>query len=204
MRKLATLFVLMITFSMVFAGAVSAQDVETAVYDENGNLVEVACPGEEVIVQTNASADGEELYNATVILTTDPEEGLVLLPDEAVMIFNGIPYFNDDPIFGGFFQVINDVGVWTIGYMDPNDFAQLYVPAVVNAVGPITVNATFIDSLGPRPIFLDEDSYTFLSVPCPPPVSGETVPMKATGSPLALAALGFLSIIGGAVYGKLR
>jgi len=83
----------------------------------------------------------------------------------------------------------------------------VYVPAMVTDVGPITVDAGLWTLEGPFPeglVLLDTDSYTFLSVPCPPPVSGATVPMQATGSPLAVAALGLLSIIGGAVYGKIR
>ncbi len=36
------------------------------------------------------------------------------------------------------------------------------------------------------------------------PVNTSTVPMPATGSPLAIAAIGLLSIIGGTIYGKLR
>jgi hypothetical protein len=91
--------------------------------------------------------------------------------------------------------------------MDGNDNARLIVPALVTDIGIITVDADFFEGYPiqqQEPILLDSDSYSFLSVPCPTPVSGATVPMQATGSPLAIAALGLLSIIGGAVYGKLQ
>ncbi len=215
MRKLATMLVLMLTLGMVFSGAASAQEpagtVDVAVLDENGDSVEVACLGEEVVIEANATPDGEFIDPTIVSLNIDPDTGMELVPEDAVMFFNGVMFENDDPIFGGFFAW-NDVveaWLWDIGFMDPNDFAQLYVPAIVTDVGPITVDAGLWTLDGPFPeglVLLDIDSYTFLSVPCPcpHPPCGATVPMQATGSPLALAALGLLSIIGGAVYGKLR
>ena len=210
MRKLATLFVLMITFSMVFAGAVSAQDVETEVLDENGDPVDIACPGEEVVVTADVATD-TYLWNPDVEITVDPETGLEFVPEEAVMIFNGVIYENDpnDPFF--YWSDTYQAWEWWIGWvdsMDDNDYAQLFIPAIVTDIGPITVDASLWDQ-DPQTeewFFLEEDSYTFLSVPCPPPcpVNGATVSMQATGSPLAVAALGLLSIIGGAVYGKIR
>jgi hypothetical protein len=215
MRKLAALLILMITIGMVFVGAVSAQEVETAVINEDGSPVDVTCPGDEVAVQVNASADDETIPEPWVAITVDPDTGLEFEVDDAVMFLNGEIFENIDPIFGGFFFWYEDgqVWAWNIGWvtefgeMNPGDEAQLIAPAIVTDTGLITVDADFLE-LYPfqqqEPILLDSDSYTFLSLPCTPQVTGETVPMQATGSPLAAAALGFLSIIGGAVYGKLR
>ncbi|MCE5214934.1 MAG: hypothetical protein LLF83_09485 [Methanobacterium sp.] len=212
MRKLATLFLVIIAFGMVFAGAVSAQDVETAVLDENGDPVDVACPGEEVVVTADVTTD-TNIWDPDVEITVDPETGLELDDANAVMIFNGVTYVNDpaDPFF--YWSDTYQAWEWWIGWvssMDDNDYAQLFVPAVVTDVGPITVDAGLWDYNPETEVWflLEEDSYTFLSVPCPPPCPhppcGATVPMQATGSPLAVAALGLLSIIGGAVYGKLQ
>ena len=218
MRKLATMFLLMITFSMVFAGAVSAAEVDTVVLDENGDPVDVACIGDEVVVDTYVDLDEEDdpLIVPDVVIDVDPADGLIIDPDDAMMTTDGINWiFNDDPIEGGFFtwDAVAGVGVWTLGlFMEPDSAAELVIPAVVSATGPITVEAIFEGNIfDPEtqefiPVIAGVDSYTFLSVPCPcpHPPCGATVPMQATGSPLAMAALGLLSIIGGAVYGKLR
>ncbi|MCE5214944.1 MAG: hypothetical protein LLF83_09535 [Methanobacterium sp.] len=213
MRKLATIFLLMITFSMVFAGAVFAQEpatVDVAVVDENGNPVDITCNGTDVAVVINASSE-VNLYNPFVNVTVDPDTGLEFTPEDAVMFFNGVPYTNENLDFF-YWSDSWQSWVWWIGWvddMDANDFAQLIVPAKVTAIGPITVNGDFFyESIEMQDyVMIDSDSYTIFSVPCnhchghP---CGATVPMQATGSPLAVAALGLLSIIGGAVYGKLR
>ncbi len=216
MRKIATLFVLMITFSMVFAGAVSAAEVDTVVLDENDDPVVVACPGDEVIVDTYVEINetDDPLIVPDVIIDVDPANGLLIDPDNAMMTTDGINWiFNDDPLEGGFFtwDAVAGVGVWTLGIiMTPDSAAELIIPAVVSATGPITVEAIFEGNVyDPEtqefiPVIVGVDTYTFLSVPCGPCPHGQTVPMQATGSPLAVAALGLLSIIGGAVYGKLR
>jgi len=43
----------------------------------------------------------------------------------------------------------------------------------------------------------------FLSVEKPVPVNGQTVPMQNTGSPLTLAVLALLGIVGGSLYSKI-
>ncbi|MCE5214256.1 MAG: hypothetical protein LLF83_06000 [Methanobacterium sp.] len=211
MKKIATMLLLMVTFGMVFAGAASAGDVNTTVLDENGNPVVVTNPGDNVAVEVNASAKGTAVTDPWVAVNVTPNSTLQLQANKAVMWFNGVMYKNDDPVFGGFFfwWQQGQEWVWDIGQisdMDANDNAQLIVPAIVSGVGKITVNANFMEFYPSeaRSIILDSDSYSFLSVPCPPPCRGATVPMQTTGSPLAVAALGLLSIIGGTVYGKLR
>lgn len=208
MRKQAAFLIVMLTFGLVFAGAVSAQDVEVAVTDESGAPVDVACNGTNVTVEVNASAEDTAITEPWVAITVDPDTGLDVMVDEAVMWFNGAMYANDDPIWGGFFFWYEDgqVWAWDIGWIEdmiPGDEAKLHVPGVVTDLGPITVNADFMEFYpvdGQTPVLLDSDSYTFLSVCC----HGPCVPMQETGAPLALAAMGLLSIIGGAVYGRIR
>jgi hypothetical protein len=214
MRKLATMFVLMITFSMVFAGAVSAQEpatVDVTVLDENGNPVDVTCPGDVVVTLVNATANDEDIPDPYVDIAVDPENGIDFDPASAIMYYCGDKYTNDpnDP----FFYWNEDLSTWEwwIGWavddndMYPGEDAQLFVGGIVKAVGPITVTGDFYawPEESEDPILLDSDSYTFLSVPCHH-CQGATVPMQNTGAPLAALALGMLSIIGGAVYGKLR
>ena len=203
MRKIAALFVLMMTFSMVFAGAVSAADVEVNVVEEDLTPVEVTCPGDTVIIAVDADATEDIVIDGQVNITVEPETGLLVIPESAEMTYDGINWISNlDPILGGFFyEGPTGEWIWDVGTL-VDEQALLFVGAIVTDVGPITVNANFTDAYLQEE--LDFDSYTFLSVPCPPPCHGATVPMQATGSPLAVAALGLLSIIGGAVYGKLR
>lgn len=219
MRKIITMFVLVIAFSMVFAGAVSAQDVETVVLDENGDPVDVANPGDEVIVAVATENTGDEnISDPTVEVSVDPDSGLVLDPSGAVMTWTYTDgdtdtYTNDpnDPFF--YWNDVSGTWEWWVGWavsdnlMYPNESATLVVPAIVTDLGEITVNADFLgyDVQTEDYVLLDSDSYTFLSVlPSPEPVNAETVPMQDTGAPLAALTLGMLSIVGGAVYGKLR
>ncbi len=212
MRKLATVFLLMITFGMVFAGAVSAQEpttVDVIVVDENGDPVDVTCQGTDVAVIIDVSTE-VTLYDPFVNVTVDPETGLEFDPEEAIMFFNGVEYTNENLDFFYWGESWQS-WIWWIGWvdnMDPNDVASFIVPAKVTALGPITVNGDLCaaDPQLQEYVVINNDYYTFLSVPCRPPhpVNGATVPMQNTGSPLAVAALGLLGIIGGAVYGKLK
>lgn len=200
----------MITFGMVFAGAVSAQEpttVDVAVVDENGDPVDVTCLGSDVVVVIDATTE-VDLLDPFVNVTVDPETGLELDPEEAIMLFNGVEYTNENLDFF-YWSDSWQSWVWWIGWvddMDPNDVASFIVPAKVTALEPITVNGDLCmaDPQLEQYVVINTDSYTFLSVPCRPPCHGATVPMQATGSPLAVAALGLLTIIGGAVYGKLK
>ncbi|GAB6056555.1 hypothetical protein JCM15415_18710 [Methanobacterium movens] len=221
MRKIATIFMLMVTLSVVFAGAVSAQDVNVVVIDENDELVEEACVGDEVTVAVLAENTGNEtIDNALVTLQEDPENSLRWWSEDyidvldAVAFFNGVRYENTaaNPFY--FYDLDLDAYVFWIGWngpMFPGDVAELYVPAWVMSTGEITVNAILWDWEGypfepnpEGPIFLDEDSYTFMGVACPVPIDAATVPMQKTGTPLALALVGLLGIIGGTIYGKFR
>ncbi len=212
MRKIATLFVLIITILMVFTGAVSAApEVVTVVLDENGDNATVTCPGDEVTVGVGVSANNTTLIDPFVAIEVDPSTGLAVDADNARMTTDGINWIlNSDPVLGGFlvWNPLTNSGIWDLGTLMSDDMqAALIIPAMVTDIGEITVNADLI-SYEPQfrqYVVVGEDSYTFLSVPCRPPCPhGQTVPMQATGSPLAVAALGLLSIIGGAVYGKLR
>ncbi|MDD1775661.1 MAG: hypothetical protein LUQ24_09045 [Methanobacterium sp.] len=211
MRKLATLSLLLLSFSLVFIGAVAAApEVDVEVDDENGDPVTVTSPGDEVNVTANATTD-EYLEDPAVLISVDPDTGLTFDADKAVMNFDGDIYQNDpeDPFF--FWSDDFQGWIWWIGWVYGDQLAgevvQLSVPAIVSDVGDITVDADYMEwpEQSEFPIFLDSDSFTFLSVGTDPvSVSGETVPMQDTGVPFAAAALGLLSIIGGTLYGKFR
>jgi hypothetical protein len=216
MRKLATMFLLIVTLGMVFAGAASAQEVTTTVLDENGNPVDVTCPGDVVVVDVVANNTGDtNIDDPWVNLTVLKNSSLAVDPTTAVMTIDWgdgttDTYTND--VYDFFFWWEDgQTWVWDIGaiedlagYLAPGESAQLDVAALVKETGAITVTSEFYTYYPEdEPILLDTDSYTFLSVPCHH-CHGATVPMQNTGAPLAALALGMLSIIGGAVYGKLR
>ena len=211
MRKPAAIFLMAILLTLSLAGAVSAQEVNIAVGNETDPFIDEACVGSEVIVYVEAINNGNTtLEDPFVDVYTDPDMALLFNPDEAVADFNGNIFTNDplDPFF--FWDDFEETWVFWIGwysyFMEPGDYALLSVPATVTQTGEITVWADFYewpDNLD-FPIFLDDDSYTFYGVECPVEPSAATVPMQKTGTPLAVAALGILSLIGGVAYSKLR
>jgi len=208
MRKTATVLLLIISFSLIFAGAVAATpEVEVQVDNESGDPVTVTNPGDNVTIEANATTD-EDLEDPAVVITVDPESGLTIDDEDAVMIYDGELYENDptDP----FFYWDDEFGwVWWIGYVYGDQLAgedaQLYVSATISDVGNITVLADYYQwpEESNLPILEATDDFTFLSTAAEP-VNGETVPMHNTGVPLAAAALGLMSIVGGTIYGKLR
>ncbi len=218
MRKAISILMAMAILSVVFAGAVAAQNVNVVVLDEYDELVETACVGEKVGVLVETENDGEDrIGNALVTLSDDPEGALEYSPEDAIALFNEEVFENDvdDPFF--FFDL--DLAAWVFwigwnGPMNPGDFAGIYAPAIVTTTGDITVDAILWDWAGypdnpdpEGPIFLDADSYTFTGIICPidiVDIEAVTVPMEVTGTPLAGLILGILTILGGAIYGKFR
>ncbi len=214
MRKPAAIFLMAILLSLSLAGAVSAQEVTVEVFDENGDLVDQAPIGSEVeVVVTAENEEDIILEDPAVLVYVDPEMALLFNPDEAVADFNGDIFLNDpeDPFF--YWDDFEESWVFWIGwydeYMYPDDYAALFIPATVAQTGEITIWTEFFHwpEESEFPIFLSEAGYTFYGVECPPEPpepSAATVPMKKTGTPLAVAALGILSLIGGVAYSKLR
>lgn len=222
MRKLVTIFLLMVAFGLIFAGAVSAQEtednpsVDVMVTDTNGDPVTVTSPNDEVSVGVNVKS-GLNTANPAVVIYVNPVTGLKFSSDDVKMYFGGKEYKNDpnDPFFSyeGFDQG-KSVWVWDIGHvigdMHPGQEAQLIAPAIVTGTGEINISTDFYQRSdeNPEPELLASDSYAFLSTnttPTPTPIiNGETVPMQNTGAPLAMMALGLLGVIGGTIYGKIR
>jgi hypothetical protein len=222
MRKLATIFLLIVTFGMVFAGAVSAQEtagtVTTTVIDENGNPVTTVCNGDTVTIDVLANNTGDTDINWPFVnVTILKNSSLAVDPTTAVMTWfyddgTSDTYTNNaaNPFF--YWSDAWQSWIWYIGWavddntMYPDEYAQLDVIAQVKETGAITVFSEFYNQPGAQQTLLDSDSYTFLSVPCHHchPHQQGTVPMQNTGAPIAAAMLGIISIIGGTIYGKLR
>lgn len=207
MRKQTALFILLISIGLVFAGAAfAAPQVDIKVVDNNGTPVNKTSPGEEVNITGNASTD-EYLYNPAVLITVDPKSGLKINDKEAVMIYDGSVFTNDGEYPFFYWDESYNAWVWWIGYVYGNQFpgelAQLFVPATVNDEGEITVNANYMewDDELDEPVLVASDIYTFQSVE---KAQAGTVPMQNTGAQIGLVVLGFLSIVGGSIYGKFR
>lgn len=93
---------------------------------------------------------------------------------------------------------------WVMGTLQPGETPELIAPGIVNKTGPITVYADLYGGypVETEPFFYDSDNYTFYGVPATS--RNGTVPMQETGSPVGMALLGILSILGGAAYSKFR
>jgi hypothetical protein len=223
MRKIATMFLIILSIGLMFGGAVSAQEpatVDVAVVNGNGDNVTVATQGDEVAAVVEVNSNDEALTTPYVNVTVDPKTGLQFEPEKAVM-WDGTQFINNDmtnyPTSAFFFfdqptqSWIWDIGFVLGGNMPADDMVALIAPAIVTKTGEITVGADLYqvveirDSL--ESVLVDSDSYTFLAVApkaAGEPVKAKTIPMKETGTPVALAALGLLSIIGGGLYSRLR
>ena len=216
MRKQAAFLVVMLTLGLVFAGAVSAQDeeptIDVAVMDENLDNVTEACVGDEVTVGVMASANEETIEDPMALIRIDPESGLTLDAANAVM-WTGTQWINN--VYNNEFLFWSEAdGAWMWGIfgmnMEPGDVRILLVPAVVTDKGPITVTADLYENEDQYREWEASGEYEFWGVPCGPchhchggPCHGK-VPMQNTGTPLALAALGLLGVIGGTVYSRIR
>ncbi len=233
MRKIATMFLLIVSVGLLLGGAVSAVDptVDVAVVDpQTGDNVTVTNPGDEVAADVLVQANDEPVSVPSVEVTVDPKTGLQFEPEKAMMMLNNDPNqiitnnmqnYPDEAFF--FFNPTTQTWIWDVSFginiitnggqsdLQPGDVVELFAPAIVTDTGPIKVTANLFGQNDDEiTVPVANDSYTFLSVPAPAPVpepepvSAETVPMQETGTPLALAALGLLSIIGGGLYSRLR
>jgi hypothetical protein len=213
MRRLATMFLLIVTFGMVFAGAVSAQEVTTTVIDEDGNPATTVCNGDSVTIDIVAENTGTtNITEPYVNLSVLKNSSLVIDPTTAVMTYtftNGstITYTNSatNPIlyWSDYWQFWWWNILWVVPSMQPGESATLDVNALVKETGKITVTSNFYQF----PFVLqDSSTYTFTSVPCHNchPQQQRTVPMQNTGAPITVAMLGLLGIIGGTIYSRLR
>lgn len=220
MLKLTSLSLLVICFGLVFAGAVvAAPEVDVSVIDENSTPVTEASLGDQVYVITEVTTD-EVLSNPRYVTITPEPTTDVLTFNLAgsEMVYNDDIYSYDpaNPFVtlapGGY--AIWDV-TWVQDTMLPGERAQLFLPAIISGIGEITVSGDLIEIDG-EPIELASGSYTFLSVtpepsgPEPGPgsvpetVSGATIPLQATGTPITLAILALLGVMGGALYGRFK
>ena len=113
MRKIATILILIVSLGFVFAGAVSAQEpatVDVAVINEDLSPVDVTCPGDEVAVQVNASANDQTVIDPGVVIKVDPETGLQFEPEEAMM-WDGTQWIQND-VNDPFFYWDDDFQCW--------------------------------------------------------------------------------------------
>jgi hypothetical protein len=210
MRKLATNILLIIITTMLLLGMVSAVDPSVQV-----GIVGDITPGNTVGVDVVAEANDEQVVNPMVTIKINPQSSLVLDSQNAMMGINSANWVvNSDPVSGGFltWDAANNMWLWHMGQfgnLDPGDYAEIVIPSLVTQSGPISVSADLMgfNSQSRQYDLIATGIFTYNpddSGGRHPPVNGETVPMKTTGSPLAVAALGLLSIIGGAVYSRNR
>lgn len=118
MQKIAIILVLMITFSLLFAGVVSAKGPSTqvGVVDENGNPIGTAYPGEQVAVIIQVEANDAHLLDPYMTLNIKPENALVLDYKNALMRNGAIWAVNSDPVNGNFlvWNSADKVWVWNM------------------------------------------------------------------------------------------
>lgn len=222
MKKPAAIILLIVTISILFAGAVSAVDAEVnvTVINEDSTPVIISNPGDEVSAIVKVSTNDETINDPEVLFLITPQTGLQFIPEEASM-WDGNQWVQNDPNNPAKYFFYSNDGQWTWninliwGNMQPNDETSLIAPAIVERIGNIKTYAAFGEKIDPNGITVNgEDSYTFQSVERTTTddsttdndssVNAATVPMQNTGIPITAAILGLLGIIGGVVYSKFQ
>lgn len=201
----------------MFGGTASAALTVNVTVDHNGQPVKVAHPGNNDVLNVVAKTNNESIKDPQALIRTTPGKGLKYDVAKATMIVNGGKAIsNSDPKHGGFFMWSDQDESWfwaisqITGSIGPNTTLKLSVPVTVNSTGKITTDAIFEggimdDDTNPDPA---ENSYTFVSRSnsgnnnANSNSDDNTIPMKDTGAPLALGALGLLSIVGGTIYSR--
>ncbi len=215
MFKPLTIFLLVASIAILFGGTASAALTVNVTVDHNGQPVTVSHPGTSGTVNVVAKTNNETVKNPQALITTKPSNGLVYDIKKATMTVNGGKIiYNNDPKLGNFLMWSDQDGAWfwaisqVTGPIGPNNVLKLSIPVVVNSTGKITTDAIFEGGIldnGPEPA---ENSYTFVSTSSSGNNNGtssdDTIPMQDTGAPLALGALGLLSIMGGTLYSRRR
>lgn len=218
-KKLATIFLLIASIALLFGGSASAAlSVNVTAVHTDGTPIKVTQPGTNGVIKVVASTNNETLKNPQALISTKPINGLIYNINAATMSVNGKKAIsNSDPKFGNFLMWSDQDETWfwdiskiTGSSLGPNNSVKLLIPVKVNTTGEITTDAIFegsiMDEDNPVPA---EQSYTFLSTTNPTPTvnaanTDNTIPMQKTGVPIALAALGLLSIVGGTLYSRRR
>lgn len=181
MQRVLTLLILIISSSLVFCTAASAQvqsTVDVTVLDQEGVPVDVTHPDSEVEIQVNANSHLTSIQQPFIKLTVNPEDGLILEPENAIMYF-----YHDNQEYGPYTNNPNDpflfwsdeyqCWIWYIGWyggaMYMNNYAKLITPAKVTELGIITVATDFYGwpwegYLEDPPILQATNRYTFPSV----------------------------------------
>lgn len=216
MIKHVTVFLVIAAIAIMFGGTASAALSVNVTVDHNGQPVKVAHPGNHDVVNVVAKTNNESIQNPQALIKTTPSKGLKYDVSKVTMSVNGGKAIsNTDPKYGGFFLWSDQDGTWfwaisqITGPVGPNTTLKLIIPVVVNSTGRITTDAIFEGSImdnGPEPA---ENAYTFVSTTnnggnnnANINTDDNTIPMKNTGAPLALGALGIISLIGGTLYSR--
>ena len=217
-KKLATIFLLIASIALLFGGSASAAlSVNVTAVHSDGTPIKVTQPGTHGFIKVLAKTNNETLKNPQTLISTKPINGLIYNIKDATMSVNGKKAIsNSDPKLGNFLIWSDQDETWfwdiskiTGSSIGPNNSLKLLIPVKVNSTGKITTDAIFegsiMDEDNPVPA---EQSYTFLSTTKNPDhtvnaaTTDNTIPMQKTGVPIALAALGLLSIVGGTIYSR--
>lgn len=224
MLKPTTTFLLVISIGLFFAGAVSAaQTVDVGVVDGTGNQVTETSPGDQVVVGILVSANDATLNNDWVEIPQS--SGLKFQPENTLMRVGYTYVLND--LSNPFFYYDNTMKIWVwdfskkIPVMQSGASTDLVAPATVTS-SKVNVKVELYKDIAN---VADTDSYLIPQLTTAAPntdddkqedndalqedndvslTNTQSVPMQTTGTPIALAVLGLLAMVGGSVYGRIK
>lgn len=186
-------------------GTVSADaTIDTYYIDENGDEITTAPVGSNVEYMAEVQNDETALDDATVEIDVNSNVGMENI--EYFTSMDGGINWQDNPLN------VNRVGntiIWDIGPLNANQLAMLNIHGTVTQPGVEVLTATLEYVSGQELVELT--SVATLTVTAPSSasngavsaqVTGNTVPMQKTGTPLAFLAMAIGLISAGLVYSR--
>lgn len=199
----AAVFLVLVVVSLT--GTVSADaTIDTYYIDENGDEITTAPVGSNVEYMAEVQNDETALDDATVEIDVNSNVGMENI--EYFTSMDGGINWQDNPLN------VNRVGntiIWDIGPLNANQLAMLNIHGTVTQPGVEVLTATLEYVSGQELVELT--SVATLTVTAPSSasngavsaqVTGNTVPMQKTGTPLAFLAMAIGLISAGLVYSR--
>jgi hypothetical protein len=205
MKKYLFAAVFLVLLVVSLTGTVSADaTIDTYYIDEDGNEITTAPVGSNVEYLAEVQNDETSLEDATVEIDVNSNVGMENI--EYFTSMDGGINWQDNPLN------VNRVGntiIWDIGPLNANQLAMLNIHGTVTQPGVEVLTATLEYVSGQELIELT--SVATLTVTAPSSasngtasaqVTGKTVPMQKTGTPLAFLALAVGLISAGLAYSR--
>jgi uncharacterized repeat protein (TIGR01451 family) len=177
--------------------------------DNNKSTVKINVPqSAEITIDKTASTKkpriNDTVYFTYVLHNNGPDTALEVYVQDVMP--DGLTYISSEADYGYFDPVTER---WIIGNLPVGKTATLKIKSVVTRIGDIT-NKAKVYSITYNPVTPNPEAEVTITVepkpepPQPKPIHGKTVPMQATGFPLAILMVAIMALLAGIGLNKKR